>query len=316
MIAHGGLRSDLSVSPARDELPSICAIHNRIGGNKGNLGTDVARFFSPQLSLGDESIGCCRSWSIVARVASFQGGDDNSVHLFALPLRWKPDEPLDDDVDDDEEHCRVPFYLSCRLVLPSPYRVKEIAFYGDDGNSSLSVGTDVGGTGQEGRQAMGLLVSCPATEENAALTAEELWLVQYDQAVYHRVSVPSGAGGESLVDLDERALMGDSVVNIQPLRERQDDAGDEEGEILAKSTWRLSCSHCILKSELNYIPFFVVARRVALKTSDSSSQMLLSGSRGVGGVLVTAPSHVELDLFDLEEDEDGSEDGSDEEEDE
>jgi hypothetical protein len=36
--------------------------------------------------------------------------------------------------------------------------------------------------------------------------------------------------------------------------------------------------------------------------------MLLSGSRGVGGVLNVAPSHVELDLFDLEEDEEASDD--------
>jgi hypothetical protein len=28
----------------------------------------------------------------------------------------------------------------------------------------------------------------------------------------------------------------------------------------------------------------------------------------VGGVLISAPSHVELDLFDLEEDEEGSDD--------
>ena len=40
--------------------------------------------------------------------------------------------------------------------------------------------------------------------------------------------------------------------------------------------------------------------------------MLLSGSRGVGGVLTSAPSHLELDLFDLEEDEDVSDDDDEE----
>jgi hypothetical protein len=42
--------------------------------------------------------------------------------------------------------------------------------------------------------------------------------------------------------------------------------------------------------------------------------MLLSGSRGVGGILISAPSHVELDLFDLEEDEEGSYDEDQDEE--
>ena len=53
---------------------------------------------------------------------------------------------------------------------------------------------------------------------------------------------------------------------------------------------------------------------MSLKESEPSSQMLLSGSRGVGGVLSIAPSHVELDVFDLEEDEDGGDVGSEDEE--
>jgi hypothetical protein len=57
------------------------------------------------------------------------------------------------------------------------------------------------------------------------------------------------------------------------------------------------------------------ARRVSLKeTQGVSSHILLSGSRGVGGILSTAASHVELDLFDLEEDEEDCDEGSEGEE--
>lgn len=62
---------------------------------------------------------------------------------------------------------------------------------------------------------------------------------------------------------------------------------------------------------LRHLTSNAAARRVSLKESEASSHILLSGSRGVGGILSTAPSHVELDLFDLEEDEEDSEDGSD-----
>lgn len=173
-------------------------------------------------------------------MADFQGGTGNSVHIFALPLGWKDDLALDDDMDDDEEHCNVPFYLSCCLALPASYRVKEIAFYGDDGNSSLSVGTDSDdGTGKEGRQAMGLLVSCPVTDDDTNLTAEELWLVKYDHAIYHGVSLPSGRdGNESSARLDEQVLTNETVVSVQPLQESQnEDAVDNHGVIFAKSTY-------------------------------------------------------------------------------
>lgn len=48
-----------------------------------------------------------------------------------------------------------------------------------------------------------------------------------------------------------------------------------------------------------------------MKDAAPSSRMLMSGSRGVGGILTTATTHVELDLYDMEEDEDGSDDDDD-----
>jgi hypothetical protein len=60
--------------------------------------------------------------------------------------------------------------------------------------------------------------------------------------------------------------------------------------------------------------FYFTARQISKQQTKSPSQLLLSGSRGVGGVLISAPSHVELDLFDLEEDEEGSDDEDQDEE--
>lgn len=228
---------DFNISSTREEDAPICAIHARMGGNLDNLSldsVDPSQFFSPRLVPGEEAVGCCRSWSIISRVTSFQGGDNNSIQLFALPLGWKSGDSTDEDMD-DEEHCRIPFYLSCRLVLPPLFQVKEIAFYGDDGNSSLSAGTDEGGTGNEGRQAMGLLVSCPVSEEAATLTAEELWLLPYDKAVFHLVAFPSDIENVTVIDLDERALVGDSINSIKPVQDGQDEDNDESGLVYAKS---------------------------------------------------------------------------------
>ena len=73
-------------------------------------------------------------------------------------------------------------------------------------------------------------------------------------------------------------------------------------------------SACEIESELTFFLNSFTARQVSLQQTELPSRMLLSGSRGVGGVLISAPSHVELDLFDLEEDEDVSDDDDDNEE--
>lgn len=135
----------------------------------------------------------------------------------------------------DEENCEVPFYLSCRLVMPETYCVKEIAFYGDDGNSSLSAATDDTGFGKEGRQAVGLLVSCPVTHDETEGFAEELWLVKYDRSPFHCVSLSLEAGDNSLVTLKEEPLNDISVISIKPIEESNIEADYEERILYAKS---------------------------------------------------------------------------------
>lgn len=229
------------IAPTTKGNDSVCAIHSRLGGNEDNLDPDVdgpVGFFCPRVASGDGPLGSCRSWSIIARATSFRGSKDDSIHLFALPLGWKDAMSSNDvsDDDEDEEHCHVPYYLSSRLVLPTPYRVKEIGFYSDDGNSSLSAGTEDGSTGREGRQAMGLLVSCPTSDGKAM--AEELWLVHYDKAIYHRVSFSPQAGNQPSIVLDEQVLVDEAVINIVPLRGGQDEDENEPGTLYAKSKCR------------------------------------------------------------------------------
>ena len=271
---------------------------------------------------GELPPGYCRSWAVIARTSSFQKGQDNSVHLFALPLGWKTNSSIDFEIN-DEENFQVPFYLSCRLIMPQAYCVKEIAFYGDDGNSSLAAAADDAGTGKEGRQAIGLLVSCPVTEDDTEGFAEELWLVKYDRSAFDCVSLSPEAGGDSLVTLKEGPLNDkSSVISIQSLEESNIEVDDEGGVLYAKSKGHLSdicftvIASFLFLTSLSRL-YNVTARRLSLKESqDVSSHIILSGSRGVGGILSTAPSHVELDLFDLEEDEEDCDEESDGEEEE
>ena len=167
-----------------------------------------------------------RHWSIVARRARFDD-DHDSVHLLALPLwaRWVKAGKT----SKKRAMCHVPRYMDARLVLPSSYRVKEIAFYGDDGNSSLSAGTERDATGQEGRQLIGLLVSCPVKEQDLDLILEELWLIRNDRVVFEHVLVPSpGSADQSLLDLDKRLISSArSTMHVQPFHERENEGADD-----------------------------------------------------------------------------------------
>jgi hypothetical protein len=218
---------------------SVCAIHTRIGrdapingGDDMDANGEAGNFFKPKIVTGDESLTCFRHWSIVARAAHFHGHDD-SIHLFALPLGSAGEDR------EGDQTCRVPLYLGARLVLPPSYRVKEIVFYGDDGNSSLSAGTDSDATGQEGRQSIGLLVSCPVKEQDVDLNSEELWLIRYDHVVFEHVAFLSpGGADQSRMDLDEHLISDASTFHVQPLRESENKGTDDEAVVYAKSTSR------------------------------------------------------------------------------
>lgn len=64
-----------------------------------------------------------------------------------------------------------------------------------------------------------------------------------------------------------------------------------------------------IKSHLSYL---ITARSLRTKISGISSSLVMSGSRGIGGVTCGATNTV--DLFDLEEDEDSDEECSGDEE--
>ena len=237
MLFHDFSLLDMFLSPTRDDSGKtpVCAIHTRIGRDHIDpaLDTDTnggaRNFFHPRIGSGDESLTCCRNWSVVARTVNFEERHD-SVYLFVIPLGRKA---AGEDDPDDRHTYQVPFYLGARLVLPSSFRVKEIEFYGDDGNSSLSDRD----TGQEGRQSLGLLVSCPVKEQDITLISEELWLIGYDNIVFEHVRLPPVVADQSPNVLDESLIGDESTIHVQPLGDSQNEVANDEAVIYAKSTF-------------------------------------------------------------------------------
>ena len=138
---------------------------------------------------------------------------------------------------DYKQACQIPFYLGARLVLPPQYQVKEITFYADDGKSSLSAGSD-SGTGREGRQAIGLLVSCPVTEKETTNLSEELWLFRYDSVPFHHIMLPSEDTADTPIELDARQMVNECTTYVQPLQVSQNEGMDDNTIVFAKSKCR------------------------------------------------------------------------------
>lgn len=215
---------------------------------------------------GNESLGSCRHWSIIARTANFHGACD-SVALFAIPLFQNADD--DYGVEDNEQLCRIPFYLAARLVLPSSCQVKEIAFYGDDGNSSLSAGDD-SGTGEEGRQSLGLLVSHSIKDQDVDVYSEELWIIRYDDVVFQHVARSPAARNELTAGLEENLIVKESTINVQPLMGVE--GKDDGAVIVARSKCRPlfaveTISSCTHTSRLcpHSAPSLCTVNRIAIK---------------------------------------------------
>ena len=117
----------------------------------------------------------------------------------------------------------------------------------------------------------------------------ELWLLKYDDLPYQVVSCDPESDKISIVD---GVTSAHGQVFIRPLPEDEGEAIDEDGVVFARARNVTS-----VDSSFQTAP-------------GSTSKLLLSGSRGVGGILTTARGMTQLDLFDLEEDEE-SDDESD-----
>jgi hypothetical protein len=239
----GYLELCLPESAFQDGNRALVEIHCRQGSDcRSNSGGETTGCFAPrvcELTLlgGSNYTFACRNWAIVALACS-SSADCNFIQLFAIPLGSKGSE--DEDVDDDEDDFgeakgdepgvdSLSFYLSTQMILPSSYTVQGMSFYGDDGMSSLSSGTD-SGTGIEGRQALGLLVA--RGEPDESLT-QELWIVRYDNLVYeatHRIDSCSDKLSLSATISSKECK---TLIRAVPLG--CEDIPEERGVVFAKS---------------------------------------------------------------------------------
>jgi hypothetical protein len=187
---------------------STCAVHPRIGAEVSSVedGTPVEGAFYPLTSSEDASFSCSRQWTIFARSCVLDNGQ-HGIQLVPVPLgsgnSW---------------------VLSRCLVVPKNFLIKQVGFYGDDGNSNRSSGNERE-KGKEGRQALGLLLEDGSNQE--------LWLVQYDRVTF---DVTATFRDGDVVDVRGLEVAIDAVVHILPLSdETMDEDNCVPGVIYAKS---------------------------------------------------------------------------------
>ena len=143
---------------------SIVAIHTRRSAGCSDS-DDTSGFFRPQTNDNDPSIEKCPFWLLLARVIG-----SKKIELIAIPgcTGFKLPE----------------FFLRIELILPGGCDVTSIAFYGDDGHSSLTPNLTKNAEVKEGRQAVGFVVEC--TSSSAHEVREELWVTPYDDLIFKK----------------------------------------------------------------------------------------------------------------------------------
>uniref|UniRef100_A0A7S1ZX20 Anaphase-promoting complex subunit 4 n=1 Tax=Trieres chinensis TaxID=1514140 RepID=A0A7S1ZX20_TRICV len=270
----------------------VFAIHKRIGLGPNDTKVDPnneSKCFLPKVMTGDEVEHIHeRDW-IILGIDDVAPCGSNCVQILAIPCR---------NSKGGAARANPPFCLSAKIILPPDCMVLDVAFYGDDGSSSLTSAADCDkGEGEEGRQALGVLIAQEEEipQENSQLRSEELWLFRYDALPYQIITLPS-------VPTKKVAILNSQIKENCYITE------NEVGEMV------------ILPSELcvEMIDSVAIKRRkireLSLDTGKTSStdapRLVLSGSRGIGG-LITNPKAT-LELFDLEEDEEDDSDGEDE----
>jgi hypothetical protein len=202
----------------------------------------------------------CEHWNVVAISCSSKYESMQLLQLIAFPTSDGYEESI----------CS---YQTAFVAMPDNYSLVKIAFYGDDGNSTLTA--ELSPSFKEGRQALSLLLR-ENTEDGQG--DEELWLFDYDELEFRDItSSIDNSGSLSVVKFD-------SNVDTVQILTKDDDEGVE-------AKWR-----CIRP-----------------KSASTTTSIVVSGSRGIGGLTCNATSTI--DLYDLEEDEEDSDDEEDEEED-
>jgi Anaphase-promoting complex, cyclosome, subunit 4/Anaphase-promoting complex subunit 4 WD40 domain len=246
-----------------------------------------------------------RQWAVFAHAPDSKGslgGAANCVQLSALPLSWTFGE-MANHVNPKGE--TVPpstasFFLWATLVFPPGSVVVDMAFYGDDGKSSLGAVFD-GGTGKEGRQALGVLLNRTRNASVSAAankTSLELWLIQYDAISFQVVKLEEPEIGSTSLTLSVHPATAAASVTVVKAGNNVPDNEALEGSSASDST-RPQCT----------------ARVRTISTVDSKpdhtgaafkgARLVVSGSRGIGAVLFSdaSQSGSVMELLDLEDDE-------------
>lgn len=270
--------SALSFSTGKGDSCTLPAAHKRCGVcSKEQGGTG----FRPSLLHQDQisSRGCIdsfcysRNWLILAQGSTSVGKSASVIQVVALPS-FIYDEQTDSLV-------RPPYYLTAFVELPNNCKCEEVFFYGDDGNSSLSVMRDTKDplevSNPEGRQSLGILVEVAVKEsENQSLLQQELWILPYQKLSFKVVNFKS----------QSKAIEFEGVTKQ-----------DYVARIVCKSA-QIITEEEILCNRRRKICSFSPKSKPSLA---SGRHVLASGSRGVVGIVNKGKI---LTLLDVEEDED------------
>lgn len=306
-ISKSVQRQDFAFAPSKQDgdiaatdRPVDVAIHHRVGlceeGTEGGFRPLVAE------PLDDETVrnAHSRHWLLVARPS----GD--IVQLVLIPGSGGTASGKFSSIPSRASEITTPssnYYLSAFMRLPKECVVKEAVFYGDDGNSSLSssLGDDHDKNNHhEGRQALVLLVE-------RSNTSEELWLVKYDQLRFEVVYVEDGL--EKIQISVEHSSM---VAEVQAAEKNDDDDDDDDdNDDVMRFDDKEDNDGAVVKIQAKTRHLNTVNKKKS-KTNLVHRRLVVSGSRGICGVMTDGSI---LSLFDLEEDEEAEESDNNDEED-
>jgi hypothetical protein len=227
----------------------------------------------------------CRQWLVAA-----QAIDRGSIALHAFPLSWTKTAGVDFDDEDTEHGLLSDVHWGVQMTLPSECTIRDIAFYGDDGKSSSSSSVD-SGSGQEGRQHLGLLVSRrngnDASELHSESSAVELWLVPYDELEFSTESLRREQISDTFASFRCQSFDKASSYVVQPMPDSN--SSGSEGPV----------GHRVVYARTREV-FAAVDFETA---HDEPCRFVVSGSRGIGAALAKQQGGTVLEVFDLEEDE-------------
>ena len=163
------------------------AIHTRIGAGSADVsasgkGGDTSNgcFLPRTNNEEDASIVECPFWTLLARSLG------SSIEFIAIPGCTSFEQDANDG-----------FYLRATLMIPEGSEVTNIAFYGDDGNSSLSPNLSEESKVKEGRQSVGLVIKY--NDSVSQEVKEELLLFQYDDVIFRKVESERNTKNEIII---------------------------------------------------------------------------------------------------------------------